>query len=656
MRAYLVLVFLALACPLLAGTQTATHGGYTATVYGYWNPATSLYEVTWSALPSWTGPTGNPDLAQIIVQNDITHADVWVVTCNNVEGHGRTGSTTANTASWGTRIKIIARVLSYPSYSVVAGPNTELIDSTGAGSYRVGPMVNSMKVEVKVAAIDHTTSSLLGSQTAAPGATVDFTVSVPSGHNVDVKLFVRSVYGDGVWEEVATLDDGQSTTIVSNATPTGPGGTPPTTNPSLAGVAAPGAVNTTSVTNNNTVWSMTNATATTTLGTTLDKDTFKEGVGKLETILAAKAAQDAATLAAWDANKALDYYTSANAQGTTGSNAIHTLLDSKVGVTVGTAPTPSADDWAVTFYRGAHVVDQTVSTGPWDVAEVHSAAAFWRGVLAIALGIWYCYFVVDSVVELVRGMVGAKQAKGNTVAGSFGQVTGLLSAAVITILTLAAPVALVALADTGLLWGSSQNVQSLITALDSTLATKFFSLWYEFFPVGTMIAVLHGWLVMRIGGAAILMGVQIAISYVQFCIIFGLCLYAATADASASIRLRYQNASAVAHNVDLYKADASALVGANVVNAGAVLNTTYAAPGYSQLMLIVNDGTVSKRFVVEVLDHGTICMNSGEAPQVSHDVLAWVDYWWLGFRIGCGFELFGVLYRLFRHMGASTET
>lgn len=351
------------------------------------------------------------------------------------------------------------------------------------------------------------------------------------------------VFSDGIWlsvpdavTSIPVLKPGgstyseadlaaMSTTPAKSLAPI-PGSSPlapsPPTSANTIDIKAPTNLPSAPPTSGGPVWNNTSNTTTT---TGLDKDTYREGINKLlakqdAQIAQAKVAEDREVArqsiwekigAAYDKASALIAQEEANLTGGvlgTKQGEHKSAVESAIS---GARATPS-------FGKGG-LSDQTATGGDWEITwpgvatfnldpmsqgsigstmvNMLKAAIAW---MAVALFEWWLW-------TEFRGMffLGATlpQARGNTVAGSGGQLTALAMAAIIVGVLVSAPGIFWALADSGITYNLNT---SPIDAINAPTGAKY--LFTLFVPTGTIATILAQMLIVRkgsivlVGGAA----------------------------------------------------------------------------------------------------------------------------------------------------------
>lgn len=281
----------------------------------------------------------------------------------------------------------------------------------------------------------------------------------------------------------------------------------------------------------------------------------------------------------------------------------------------------------------------TADLAPWSDSTMHSIAQLIKGVIAAFIFFWYCKWQAERFKEYMATLSIAPQARGNTVAGTGGQITALLASVVITFILVTAPVAFVALSDVGMGWGTSLNLFGGIAA--NATGKIGMDILLEFFPLDTAVTAMTGQLTTLIAGTAICTGFAAAIRYV-IPVLAVLCALATPNEANADVSVKNQSAETV-----------SVFNGATTTNVTA--GTTASVP-YIGASLFTFSGASIEDTRREVLDNAIVDYHGDFSIAVTFPASVWWVYITKGFVAGCLFELAGMAIRFLGRATASVET
>jgi len=281
----------------------------------------------------------------------------------------------------------------------------------------------------------------------------------------------------------------------------------------------------------------------------------------------------------------------------------------------------------------------TANLAPWDDSTLHTVAQVVKAVITAFIFFYYCKWQAARFKEYMATLAIAPQAKGNTVAGTGGQITALLSAVIITFILVTAPVALVALSDTGLGWGSNLNLFGGLAS--NSIGKMGFDILSEFFPIDTAVTAMSGQLVTLIAGTAICTGFAAAIRYVIPAIAILVAL-AQPSDAKADV---------IVHNLSAESVDVH-----NGSTTTTVLSGTTGAVPYIGASLFTFDGASIETARREVLDNAVVDYHGDFTIAITFPASVWWVYVVKGFVVGCLFELAGMAIRFLGRATASVET
>lgn len=372
---------------------------------------------------------------------------------------------------------------------------------------------------------------------------------------------------------------------------------------------------------------------------------YREGVdkivAKLDAQLTAAKAEKAERDQAkedWKSNTEASVQALANTKKTEAQNAVAAALGNTT-VTAGTSGGTSSDSIYSIPLAGGH----TVSIAPWNDTLVSRGAAVIKAFITVCVFVLFSSWMLKEIRGNMVAVAGAPQARGNTVAGTGGQISGLIAAAVVTAVILGAPVALAGLADNGLGWKTVQDLVTPVASAGSGIGQATVDLFYFVCPVATVIAAVAQYFVVRASGLVIMVGAMVAIRWIVPVVAFALACV--PADAWADVVVRNARASG---DVAVSPADGS--FGPVVVPAGVEQAVTIAAG--SVYVAEHPDGSWS---TFEALDGSRVALRENGVVQVATPSSVWVAMFFRGFAVGVVFELFGLGLRLLTRASGSQE-
>lgn len=390
-------------------------------------------------------------------------------------------------------------------------------------------------------------------------------------------------------------------------------------------------------------------------GDALTNAVFREGIDKVvakqnEQIAQEKEAEtkrqadrDAAAVAkqAWENYKNSDLTTFVAEKNQAAGNSTVSAL----GGTSATASSVGSGSSQLTVQLPR--VSQPTDIAPWATAAVHDAAGLVKKLLTLFLTVGFTVWLSKEIREMMQTILTAPQGRGNTVAGTGGQITGLIAAGIISAVVLGAPVAFAAINDASLGWRTAIDIVSPFTT-SGTLGATALDLMNEFFPIMTAVGVLTQTYFTRVMGMSIMIGACAAIRWTVPVIVLGVSL-AAASQAEAAVRIGNSvgggtsltlaappSMSTIATIADGASYDADAVAGSTFV-----AYTSTGAVWFEAL-----DGA----FVDVRVSGGSLSAN------VAHPSGVWWAYILKGFVVGCMMEAGGLAYRLLYRIKGSHET
>jgi len=372
-------------------------------------------------------------------------------------------------------------------------------------------------------------------------------------------------------------------------------------------------------------------------GSGLSDTVYKEGVDKVVNAIKATGTNEAADRAAWGTSKDGDWGGLASGKQSSAAASVNAAMGETNVSAGGTAGTSS------TVFQiplpGGIVAD----FAPWNVSLIHTGGLVLKAIITSFLVFGYGRWLQEEIREIMARVASAPQARGNTVVGSGGQITGLIAAAAITVVILGGPVVLTALGDNGLGWKSVHGFFAGAISVSGSVGQATLDLVGEFFPYPTAISVLISGFTARTAGLAFMCSAMIAIRWIVPCAVLVLALYGQSALAAISIR-----------NERTEDVVVSQLGGADLVTVGASSSMTFGvAAGAAYAVTGASDG-VSKNF--EALDGAFVTVALDGSCSVAHPSSCWWWYLRLGFVAGCLWELGGLSFRLLSRLSGSAET
>ena len=388
------------------------------------------------------------------------------------------------------------------------------------------------------------------------------------------------------------------------------------------------------------VWRNSVATGNTTYTGPTDA-TFREGIDKItsrqdkqiEAEKEKKTAADADKKAWSDNQKQSDWEAKLTEKINAGKAAVADNI-SGGGVTTPEVATPGGSAWDIP------IGNTTVNIYPTGnvLTGMHIVRVFMQAILIY----WWIYYMQGECRSVLRSVGLAPQARGNTVAGTGGQVTALLSATVITIALLGVPVAMAALTDNGIGWRQTVNFFGAFTdGTGGTIASMSWQLVCECFPVLTFVTILNNVIIFKAAGTAIMYGVMIAVRWIVPALVGLLAFYPSQSDAA----VRWHNQTSEAVLVEQVRGVWTSTVPAESF-------AELPPQGGSQYRVVTSAGVKTP---VEVLDEAEVYLMPDGTVFTSHPTASWLTYVWRGFVVGMLWNIGGYFFRRFAAMGGSLE-
>jgi len=263
--------------------------------------------------------------------------------------------------------------------------------------------------------------------------------------------------------------------------------------------------------------------------TTLTANLFREGIDKVVASSGGSGggtSTDAMTYAQFNASDAsahqalgLNYAQNQptsqvlNAETNAAKTAITNALTAKATPTYGDGASGGNSIMVITLGN----TGKTLNLDPASYPTFAAYASFLKACIAWLAATLFGFYLWNWCKELYLVLAGTMPAKGNTVAGSGGQVTSLVVAIAITAIMISFPVAFWTMADSGYTWAPSltQNPLQLVGASNlGAMGAMGLYLFNFFMPVGTLLACLTSYLIVLRGGLVLVAVLQTGIRYI----------------------------------------------------------------------------------------------------------------------------------------------
>ncbi|CAK0752101.1 membrane hypothetical protein [Gammaproteobacteria bacterium] len=384
----------------------------------------------------------------------------------------------------------------------------------------------------------------------------------------------------------------------------------------------------------------------------LTNSVFREGVDKITAnqakqlaAAAATEAREAANQAESDANKAAWAAVtaeSAKSKAVSERDTAYTALGGAIGgpTIEKAAPSHGSGDWVLP------ILGQDYDLYPGNLPIIGPLAPTIRLLLLGFTLVGYWIWLSNAIRGHMATITLAPQARGNTFAGTGGQVTAGFAAACVTFLTMAAPAAMIAMQDPSLGWNS--GAMNLLAPLSATSAGNVGRMAMDlldlFVPVNTILACASSVLFFTIGGTALTSAVGIGIRWV----VPAVALMAALSNGSSEARadITYTNASSSV--VATAKAQRE-------IPAHGTFTENNPSPGLDAFLL-PEPGGVFREIPFEVLDDGFVYLHPDYSVSVHHPGAVWWFYFAKGFAFGLVAQLVGLSVRLLGRVAGGSET
>lgn len=257
------------------------------------------------------------------------------------------------------------------------------------------------------------------------------------------------------------------------------------------------------------------------MASTLDKDTFRQGIDKLETRQKEQIEQQKKHNEHLEKLSNLaDLTTATKLQGAEATTASTSERESAKTAAEGLFPTvpspPSGPGSGSAPKMGFSLAGKSVSINPFTPERFAAIAAWFKAAMAwltlVLLGAW----VWKALGEWVRGFSTIQQAKGNTVvAGTGGQATSLIAAGIITVIIVTGTTALLGWSYGELSFPAIAG--AVATNPYSEMASTLPGAWWlldQLFPVGVMVTALIARVTFNLYAATVFSGAMAAVRFV----------------------------------------------------------------------------------------------------------------------------------------------
>lgn len=650
--------------------------------------ATTLHAASWEIRKTFSDTLG-PATIQVQVQEDTASAYLptyrefrTVATITVTAAHGNVLGwwvSSFNGATWSSGGEQVYFAQQAPgtvgTTSYTSGTHLEAVSSTryfvfehqanyagGSGtniafsdkdSWQIGTLVTTYKTTFKyfndkpypVTLNFMKDGTSIGTRTIDANTTFSYTFTDLAENVGTYQVLVQksglSYTGDGSWVAAAdsVVHTAQTsvvpnTNVIPSTTTTTTANTttiPTTTNlpSSLPTASTSSSVwRTPTVTGNNTTDALTNAT-------------FREGIDKVTDRQDKQIARDKEVKDAEAAAKS-DF------EAKSASSTLQTVVDAKLALVKDavsanisgggvSTPTVPASSSALSFT----IAGEPVNLLPTGV--ILTGFTIMKLLIQTILIFGWIYYMQKEMRDVLKTVGVAPQSRGNTLAGSGGQITAAIAASLFTLLLLGVPVAMAALADNGIGWKQTVDFFSAFTEGGAT-GEGALVLMSQAFPILTFAAIMNNIIIFKVGGTIIMSGAVAAARWIVPALAVG--LYLVSADqADAAVTWRNQSDQAISVETLSGVSVFTSLSASSVVTAGAVRGSAYR---------VTRDGDGVTR-VVEVLDEGEVCVMPDGSLSVVHSTACWGVYLGLGFVTGCLWEIGGWVFRRFASIGGSLE-
>lgn len=383
---------------------------------------------------------------------------------------------------------------------------------------------------------------------------------------------------------------------------------------------------------------------------------FKQGVDKLFDQQDKRDTAAAADKQAWTDNEAgggASILAAANAAGAANTAAFQSAINGTLPTATATASSPDASIFHIT------IAGQSVSIDPADNSQIQTGCDIIKLIVTAYLLWEYSFWVTKELRTFIAMLTPTNQAKGNTVAGTGGQLSAVLAAALISAVIIAGYTALGAILDNPIIsWRHSTDLTSAFGS--SSIGTGALYLLLKVFPVATLAAILTGGVFFRMTGLSVIMGIATAIRFIVPVLAIGLAIVTASHSQTARADTFIQNNSQVA-DINFYHANTNSSLG--VVPANASMQVPSTALDHVDSTYTFFDNFYGSVTVIEIVDNENISIDqsvdSAGNPQwcihTSFQNMVWLRLFAYGFSTGGVIEAAGLAYRLFYKVTGSRE-
>lgn len=381
----------------------------------------------------------------------------------------------------------------------------------------------------------------------------------------------------------------------------------------------------------------------TTIGT--NTQSAANSLGTLVTSDAARVTQETADRTSWTTSKDGNWAGSAATQNAAAQSSV-------TGAVGGTSISQGPDTPGTSSDMTVHIGSTVVDVAPWNIPLVHTGFGIIKALLAIFFAWEYFVWVYTTMQKAMHMVVTTPQTRGNTYAGTGGQITALVAAGVITGVILAVPAALGAYVDVGgtLGWKSSLHLFNGIAGMGGGMGQMVLDLLGEALPLTTIVGIMTGKLAVLVAALSVGVGASVAIRWIVPALLIG--LYLVTPNQTlADITLINQSD----YTIYVYRSDN---VGGSLVTISPHIAAPFAPQSGSAYVAILSgaQGMTGDSYApFEAFDDALVTVANDSKAVVVHPSSVWILYFNYGFVAGMLMELAGWSYRMLFHLSASSE-
>jgi len=358
-------------------------------------------------------------------------------------------------------------------------------------------------------------------------------------------------------------------------------------------------------------------------------------------------AEQVSDRAAWTAHKDSSIGAVAGAKDTAMRSVVSGAMGTN-GISAPQSASQSSAIFSITIGNTSRGGIQAASFAPWDNDAVQAGFALIKGMLAVMISFIYIRWLQQKIFESCRTLILTPQNRGNTVAGSGGQITGLIASGIITGILLAAPTTFAALGDTGLGWKSTLDLFGAIR--NAAGGMPVFDLLDAVLPLATIGSAATSVCVVHTACTGLVLGIGSAIRWVVPVILFSLCLYSAPSVCASITVINFDPSLPV----DVSFAEH----GAETVRIDPFSTGTFEPSGRAESIYFTfwDDGVPVVVYVADALDGSSFGVKSDTRPVAGYSMDIFLSYFRIGFVTGLLWELGGLCYRLLYRLFTSNST